>query len=66
MFNKWTYALVVLALFMVLVAGVPLAADVLANEVWGQLNYGMLIFLIMHVLTPLLAFAYLRQRRGDS
>jgi len=66
MFNKWTYALGVLALFLVLVAGVPLAAEALASEVWGQLNVGMLIFLVMHVMTPLLAFAYLRQRRRDS
>jgi len=49
----------------VLVFGVPLFPGFMAIGVAGPMNLGMLIFLILHVLTPLLAFRYLKQSQGE-
>jgi len=47
------------------VLGVPLFPEFLATGIAGPMNLGMLLFLILHVLTPILAFRYLKQRQGE-
>ena len=63
---RWLYALVVLLLFAVLVVGIPLFPGWLATPVAGWFNVGALIFLIMHLAAPTLAYVYLRQRRASD
>lgn len=61
---KWLYALVVLLLFIVLVLGVPLFPEFMAVRIAGWMNLGMLLYLALQVLGPLLAFIYLKQREA--
>jgi uncharacterized membrane protein (DUF485 family) len=63
--SQWLYTGIVLFLFFVLVLGVPLFPEFLATGIAGPMNLGMLLFLILHVLTPILAFRYLKQRQGE-
>ena len=65
MSRRWTYALSVLLLFIVLVLGVPLFPEFMATRAVGWLNFGMLLFLALQILGPLLAFIYLKQREAD-
>ena len=65
MSRRWTYALSVLLLFIVLVLGVPLFPEFMATRVVGWLNLGMLLYLVLQVLGPLLAFIYLKQREAE-
>lgn len=65
MSGRWIYALSVLLLFIVLVLGVPLFPEFMATGVVGRLNFGMLLYLVLQVLGPLLAFIYLKQREAD-
>ena len=51
---------------MIQVLGIPLFPDILAVEIIDQMNLGMLLFLMLHVLTPLLAFEHLRQKKTES
>lgn len=60
---SWVYALIVLLLFAVLVIGVPLFPEFMATPLSGPLNLGMLVFLALQILGPLLAFLYLKQRQ---
>jgi len=52
--RQWLYTGIVLFLFFVLVLGVPLFPEFLATGIAGPMNLGMLLFLILHVLTPIL------------
>lgn len=62
---RWSYALVVLALFLLLTIGTPLAPTLLATPVAGPFNVGMAAYAFLQVGAPVLAFVYLRQRRGE-
>ena len=64
--KQWLYTGLILTLFMIQVLGIPLFPDILAVEIIGQMNLGMLLFLMLHVLTPLLAFEYLRQKKREN
>ena len=66
MLRQWMYTGIILFLFLVLVFGVPLFPEVMAVEIMGPLNLGMLTFLVLHILTPSLAFLYLKQTRGEE
>ena len=46
--------------------GVPLFPEFMATDIVGPMNIGMLIFLLLHILTPLLAFRYLKQLQGEK
>ena len=52
--RQWLYTGIALFLFFVLVLGVPLFPEFLATGIAGPMNLGMLLFLILHVLTPIL------------
>ena len=60
--KPWLYTALILTLFMIQVLGIPLFPGILAIEIIGHMNLGMLLFLLLHVLTPLLAFEYLRKK----
>lgn len=60
---SWVYTSIVLLLFTVLVIGVPLFPELMATPLSGRLNLGMLSFLALQILGPLLAFIYLKQRQ---
>lgn len=64
--QSWLYASIVLLLFALLVVGIPLFPDILAIPMRGVFNLGALIFLILHLVAPGLAFLYLKQRRLRS
>ena len=64
--QSWLYTAIVLLLFALLVVGIPLFPDILAIPVQGGFNLGALIFLILHLVAPALAFVYLKQRRPGS
>ena len=64
--QSWLYASIVLLLFALLVVGIPLFPETLAIPVKGGFNLGALIFLILHLAAPGLAFVYLKQRRRGS
>lgn len=63
--RQWIYTGIVLFLFIILVLGVPLFPEFLATSIAGPMNLGMLLFLTLHVLTPVLAFRYLKHRQGE-
>ncbi|NKB35029.1 MAG: DUF485 domain-containing protein [Pseudomonadales bacterium] len=63
--RQWLYTGIILLLFLVLVFGIPLFPEFMAIDVAGPMNLGMLIFLLLHVLTPVLAFRYLKQIQGE-
>ena len=64
---RWLYVGIVMLLFLILVLGVPLFPGILATPIAGWFNLGMLIYLLLCVTAPLLAFVYLKQRsREDS
>ncbi len=63
--RQWIYTGIILFLFLVLVFGVPLFPEVMAIGIMGPMNLGMLTFLGLHILTPALAFLYLKQTRGE-
>ena len=63
MSSRLLYALIVLLLFAVLVVGIPVFPGLLATPLAGWFNLGTLIFLVLHLAAPALAFIYLRQRR---
>ena len=63
---RWIYAGVVTFMFVILVLGIPLFPDLLAMPVAGWFNLGMLIYLLLCIVPPLLAFIYLKQRSGDD
>jgi len=56
------YTAGVFALFMLLVAGVPLFPELLDKTVVDGISVGMLMFLMLHVLPLVLAVIYLRTR----
>ena len=58
--RQWLYTGVILSLFLMLVLGRPFFPNFMAIEILGPLNLGMSVFLILHIVTPLLAFRYLR------
>ena len=64
--RSWLYAGIVLLLFALLVVGIPLFPNILAIPVRGGFNLGALIFLILHLVAPVLAFIYVKQRRLGS
>lgn len=63
--RQWTYTGIILFLFLLLVFGIPLFPDLMATPVADPMNIGMLVFLLLHVLTPILAFRYLKQSQGE-
>jgi len=65
MLRQWLYTGIILVLFLVLVFGVPLFPEFMAIDIAGPMNFGMLIFLLLHMLTPTLAFIYLKQVHGE-
>ena len=58
--RQWLYTGVILSLFLMLVLGIPFFPNFMAIEFLGPLNLGMSVFFILHIVTPLLAFRYLR------
>ena len=58
--RQWLYTGVILSLFSMLVLGIPFFPNFMAIEILGPLNLGMSVFLLLHIVTPLLAFRYLR------
>ena len=48
-----------------IVLAVPLSSDFMARPILGWLNRGMLLFLVLHVAGPALAFVYLLRRRAE-
>ena len=66
MFQRWLYASIVLLLYAVLVVGIPVFPSVLATPLSGWFNLGTLIFLVLHLAAPALAFVYVKQRRAGS
>ncbi len=60
------YTGVILFLFLILVLGIPLFPSFMAKNIIGPMNLGMLIFFILHILTPLLAYRYLKQLQGEQ
>ena len=58
--RQWLYTGVILSLFLMLVLGIPFFPNIMAIEILGPLNLGMSVFLLLHIVTPLLAFRYLR------
>tara|TARA_B100001250_G_scaffold35553_1_gene28610 strand:- start:3236 stop:3439 length:204 start_codon:yes stop_codon:yes gene_type:complete len=60
------YTGVILFLFLILVLGIPLFPSFMAKNIIGPMNLGMLIFFILHILTPLLAYRYLKQVQGEQ
>ena len=62
--TNWAYVLITLCLYVVLVVGVPLFPALMAVPLLGSLNLDMCLFLLLHLLVPLLAFIYLLQRRA--
>jgi len=63
--RQWIYTAIILFLFLLLVFGVPLFPEFMATDIFGPMNIGMLIFLLLHILTPVLAFLYLKQTQGE-
>lgn len=63
--RQWIYTGIILFLFFVLVFGVPLYPEIMAIGILGPMNLGMFVFLLLHVLTPVLAFRYLQQSQGE-
>lgn len=66
MTRSWIYAICVFALYILLVAGVPLFPGLLATVLVGQFTLGMLLFLLLHTLPLLLALLYLRSRAVED
>lgn len=66
MSQRWLYASIVLFLYAVLVVGIPVFPEFLAIPLLGWFNLGALVFLVLHLAAPALAFIYLRQRRTGS
>ena len=64
--RQWIYTGANLFLIFLLVFGVPLFPEFMATDIVGPMNIGMLIFLLLHILTPLLAFRYLKQLQGEK
>ena len=64
--RQWISTGAILFLFFLLVIGVPLFPEFMATDIAGPMNLGMLIFLLLHILTPLLAFRYLKQLQGEK
>ena len=60
------YTGIILFLFLILVLGIPLFPSFMAKNIISPMNLGMLIFLILHILTPLLAYRYLKQVQGEQ
>ena len=58
--RQWLYTGVILSLFLMLVLGIPFFPKFMAIEILGPLNLGMSVFLLLHIVTPLHAFRYLR------
>lgn len=63
---RWTAALAVLALFLLLTVGIPAWPGLLALPVAGPLNLGMAVYTVILVGTPVLAFVYLYRRQRDG
>lgn len=63
---RWTAALAVLALFLLLTLGIPVWPGLLALPVAGPLNLGMAVYTVILVGTPVLAFVYLYLRQRDG
>ena len=65
MSKRWLYASVVLFLYALLVVGIPVFPGTLAIPLPGGVSLGGLIFLVLHIAAPALAFVYLNQRRSS-
>ena len=65
MSSPFVYASIVLLLYAALVVGIPEFPGLLATPLAGWFNLGTLIFLVLHIVAPALAFIYLRQRQTD-
>lgn len=63
--RQWIYTGIILFLFLTLVFGIPLFPELMATTIAEPMNLGMLIFLLLHILTPVLAFRYLKQTQGE-
>ena len=63
---RWAYAILVVALFVLLCAGIGFAPDVLGRPALGpDLTWGVLLAATVHVLPVILAIVYLRSRSGE-
>ena len=63
--EPWLFAVLVLSLFAVLVIAIPAFPAQLEVPIWGLRDFGTLLFLLLHLGTPLLAFVYLKRREGS-
>ncbi len=61
--KKLLYTGTILFLFALLVVGIPLFPDLMATNIFGSINFGMATFLLLNIVTPVLAFKYLKQTR---
>ena len=57
------YTGTILFLFALLVLGAPLFPGLMATNILGSINFGMATFLLLNIVTPILAFKYLKQIR---
>ena len=65
MSKAWLYTSFVLMLFIFLVVGIPGFPALLSSEIPGVRNLGTLVFLLLHLGTPALAFFYLKRRESS-
>ena len=61
--KNFLYTGIILFLFALLVLGIPLFPDLMATHILGSTNLGMATFLLLNIVTPILAFKYLKQAR---
>ena len=64
--RKWVYTGIIIFLLSILVLGIPLFPKFMAIEILGPLNLGMSVFLLLHILTPVLAFRHLQKLREEK
>ncbi len=62
----WLYSLFVLALFLVLMTGVPIFPEALSKPVAGIFNLGMVVFALLHTVPLALAWLHLKQRDAQK
>ena len=63
---RWSCALAVTALFLLLTVGIPVWPELLALPLAGPVSLGMAVYAVLLVGTPVLAFVYLYLRQRDD
>lgn len=62
---RWSCALAVTGLFLLLTIGIPVWPELLALPLGGPFNLGMAVYAVILIGTPVLAFVYLYLRQRD-